>query len=64
VPQKLSGYLVTVHPVITDDRVQVIDEATPPKEESTLATVIGWVVGLPLGLWLGHWIVGLWCHCY
>jgi hypothetical protein len=71
VPQKHSGYLVTrasiytVHPVITDDRAEVVEEATPSSEElGPFGKFMCWVIGLPLGLWLGHWIVGLWCHCY
>ena len=69
-PQKHNGYLVTnasiytVRPVVTEHRMQVIEEATPPRKESTLEKVIGWVIGVPVGLWVGHWIVGLWCHCY
>jgi len=70
VPRTHKGYLVrgasiyTVRPVftVTEHRVQVIEQAKPPKE-STFAKVVGWIVGIPVGLTVGNWILQWWCHC-
>jgi hypothetical protein len=74
VAQKHSGYRVvtdasvyTLRPVITEHRLQVIEEAKPPKRglgpAGPLEKFIGWVIGAPVGLWLGHWLVSALCGC-
>ena len=60
----------TVRPVftVTEHRVQVIEQAKPPKRElgppTPLENFIGWVIGVPLALWFFSWLGSALCGCH